>query len=108
MTRLKMVQKSLGVILGSLVEPKATFGRLRLTGTMRVGERYSGGRLPFGGHASSWREEMMERRCNGLDTMRPMSAVRREKVSFMVNEAIDFLCLDKRMLRKTEKIGEGG
>jgi len=39
MTRLKMVQKSLGVILGSLVEPKATSGRLRLTGTMRVGER---------------------------------------------------------------------
>jgi hypothetical protein len=37
MTRLKMVQKLLGVMRGVLVEPKAISGKLALTGTMRVG-----------------------------------------------------------------------
>lgn len=47
----------------------------------------------------------MDRRCNRLPAMQLTSAVRRKKVSFMVNERIDFLCLDKRMLTKAEKMG---
>lgn len=38
-TRLKMVQKSLGVMRGVLVGPKATLGARLETGTMSVGLR---------------------------------------------------------------------
>jgi len=49
----------------------------------------------------------MESRCNGLAAMQLMSAERRAKVSFMVNEGIDFLCFNRRMLRKAERMREG-
>lgn len=37
-SRLKIVQKSLGVMRGVRVEPKGMEGSLALTGTMRVGD----------------------------------------------------------------------
>lgn len=50
MTRLKIVQKSLGVMSGSFVEPKATFGSLAETRTISVGLRWPGARVPSLGH----------------------------------------------------------
>jgi len=43
---LKIVQKSLGVMRGVLVHPKAVFRFLAEMGTMRVGEKEPGGRVP--------------------------------------------------------------
>lgn len=49
-TRLKIVQKSPGVMIGTLVPPNAMLGALFDTGTMSVGLRYSPVRVPFAGH----------------------------------------------------------
>jgi hypothetical protein len=40
------VQKSLGVIIGVLVEPKGMLGKRADTGTMSVGLRAPAGRVP--------------------------------------------------------------
>jgi hypothetical protein len=45
-SRLKIVQKSLGVMRGVFVPPKAMLGNLAETGTMSVGEREPAGRVP--------------------------------------------------------------
>lgn len=50
MTRLKMVQKSPGVMSGTFVEPNAIFSALFDTGNMSVGLRYCPVRVPFAGH----------------------------------------------------------
>jgi hypothetical protein len=47
--RLKIVQKSFGVMMGFTVAPNARLGSLAETGTMSVGARKLGRRFPLGG-----------------------------------------------------------
>jgi len=77
-TRLKIVQKSLGVMRGSLVEPNATSGNLAETPTMSVGLRYPGARLPSLGHllkvggmaGRGWREMVSRGKGVGVAVVR--------------------------------------
>lgn len=64
-SRLKIVQKSLGVMRGIWVEPKGTLGRLEETGTMSVGDKEPSGRVPPGGQVKRSRSLMTS---SGMDS----------------------------------------
>jgi len=86
---LKIVQKSFGVMRGEAVEPKGMLGRLTETGTMRVGEREPGGRVPPLGQVWRAREPMTSREwAIGVAVVVVRKRVRREVTVFVVKKCM--------------------
>ena len=109
-SRLKIVQKSLGVMSGVWVEPNATLGRRDETGTMRVGLREPAGRVPPCGQDSRLRSLMTSRGIDsGVVVAMPSSIARTGNMDFILivdgpdNDTVIIACREDR--RKSKSYG---